>query len=265
MPNMVSVDGFYVTSLDMLTAYNNAGELEMMLDELQDSTISNTQENNDVTGKNGAVIGTLKRNKAVTVSGNNGLLVGGGLAAQTGSDVETGSFIVRKTEIVTVNSNSATLTGTPVGAEGAEIVTLRKRGAGSMFEGKYEQDATASGTGKFSYADNTITFFAGDFSDGEQAVVIYDEQVTNAAKISNDADEYSKTLKVYLDVTVTDRCDNLLRGQFQFFRADFTGNFDIALGGTDSAVLSYEFRTLKDLCNTGAEAGKFWDFIVWSD
>ena len=265
MPNMVSVDGFYVTSLDMLTAYNNAGELEMMLDELQDSTISNTQENNDVTGKNGAVIGTLKRNKAVTVSGNNGLLVGGGLAAQTGSDVETGSFIVRKTEIVTVNSNSATLTGTPVGAEGAEIVTLRKRGAGSMLEGKYEQDATASGTGKFSYADNTITFFAGDFNDGEQAVVIYDEQVTNAAKISNDADEYSKTLKVYLDVSVTDRCDNLLRGQFQFYRADFTGNFDIALGGTDSAVLSYEFRTLKDLCNTGAAAGKFWDFIVWSD
>ena len=88
----ISIDGFYVTSLDQLTGFNNANEIEFILDELQDSTISNTQENNDITGKNGAAIGTLKRNKAVTVSGNNGLLVGGGMAAQTGSDVEEGSF-----------------------------------------------------------------------------------------------------------------------------------------------------------------------------
>ena len=259
---MVNIDGFYVTSLDQLTCFNNANELEMVLDELQDSTISNTQENNDITGKNGAIIGTLKRNKAVTVSGNNGLLVGGGMAAQTGSDVETGSFIVRATDVLTVSDNSVKLTGTPVGAPGAEIVTLRKKGASGMLDGEFEQDSTASAAGKFSYSDGTITFYEGDLEDGDQVVVFYDMQVENATKVSNSADTYSKTLKAYLDVTVQDKCDNVLHGQFIFPRADFTGNFDISVGGTDS-VLAYEFRSLKDLCNTGADAGKFWDFIVW--
>lgn len=259
---MVNIDGFYVTSLDQLTCFNNANELEMVLDELQDSTISNTQENNDITGKNGAVIGTLKRNKAVTVSGNNGLLVGGGMAVQTGSDVETGTFIVRATDILTVSENSVTLSDTPVGAPGAEIIRLCKKGTAGMLQGKYEQDSTASAGGKFSYSSGKITFYEGDFEDGDQVVVFYDMEVENAVKVSNSADTYSKTLKAYLDVTVQDKCDNLLHGQFIFPRADFTGNFDISVGGTDS-VLAYEFRSLKDLCNTGADAGKFWDFIVW--
>lgn len=259
---MVSIDGFYVTSLDQLTGFNNANELEFILDELQDSTIDNSQENNDITGKNGAVIGTLKRNKAVTVSGNNGLLVGGGMATQTGSDVEEGSFIIRATDVLTVTGNSVTLSGTPVGEEGAEIVTLRKKAANGMLSGNYEQDATASGTGKFSYSDGTITFYEGDFADGDQVVVFYDMEVENAVKVSNDANTYSKTLKCYLDVTVQTKCDDVLHGQFIFPRADFTGNFSINVGGTDS-VLAYEFRSLKNLCSVGAEAGKFWDFIVW--
>ena len=259
---MVNIDGFYVTSLDRLTCFNNANELEMILDELQDSTISNTQENNDLTGKNGSVIGTLKRNKAVTVSGNNGLLVGGGMAVQTGSDVETGTFVVRATDVLTVKNNAATLTATPVGSAGAEIVTLRKKGNAGMLEGNYEQDATASAAGKFAYSDGSITFYEGDFQDGDQVVVFYDMEVEDAVKVSNDADTYSKTLKAYLDVTVQDKCDNVLHGQFIFPRADFTGNFDIGVGGTDS-VLAYEFRSLKNLCSVGEDAGKFWDFIVW--
>lgn len=256
------VDGYYIASLDQLTAFNNANQLEFVMDELQDTTIANSQENNDITGKNGAVIGTLKRNKAVTVSGNNGLIIAGAIAAQTGADVETGSFIVRATDILEVKSNAVTLLNTPVGSAGAEIITLRKRGSNGLLEGDYEQDATASASGKFSYADGTITFFEGDFEDGDQVAVFYDMEAEDATRVSNDADTYSKTLKCYLDVTVQDRCDKLLHGQFQFPRADFTGNFDMSLGGTDS-LQSFEFRTLKDLCGNGTNKGKFWDFICW--
>ena len=69
---------FYVTSVDMMTLFNNANELEAMLDELQDCTISNTLKRIMILlVKNGAVIGTLKRNKAVTITANSGLIVGG--------------------------------------------------------------------------------------------------------------------------------------------------------------------------------------------
>lgn len=258
----INIDGFYVTSVDLMTLFNNENQLEAMLDELQDVTISNTQENSDITGKNGAVIGTLKRNKAVTVTANSGLIVGGALAAQTGSDVETGSYIVRANEILTVNSNSAKLEGTPAGAPGAEIVSLRKKSSGGMLTGTYEQDAAASAAGKFSYNAGTITFYEGDFADGDQVVVFYDMEAEDAAKVSNDANTYSKTVKAYIDVTVQDRCDNVYHGQLQCPRFDCTGNVDISLGGTES-TMSIEGRTLKDTCNTGKDAGKFWDFIFW--
>lgn len=256
------VDGYYIVSLDQLMTYNNADELEFVMDELQDTTISNSQENNDITGKNGAVIGTLKRNKAVTVSGNNGLIVAGAIAAQTGSNVETGKFTIRATDILTVADNSVTLSNTPIGAEGAEIITLRKKSNNGLLGEAFEQDATASATGKFAYSDGTITFFEGDLEDGDVVVAFYNTEVDNATRVTNDADTYSKTLKAYLDCTVQDRCDKLLRGQFIFPRADFTGNFDMSLGGTDS-VQSFEFRTLKNLCSNEVGKGLFWEFICW--
>lgn len=258
----MNIDGFYVTSVDMASFFDNSNNLVAMLDEIQDTTISNTQENNDITGKNGAVIGTLKRNKAVSVTINNGLLVAGAIAMETGSEVETGTYIVRATEILTVNSNSATLEGTPVGAAGAEIVTLRKKGLGGMLEGNYEQDATASATGKFAYADGTITFFAGDFNDGDQVVVFYDTEVNDAVKVSNDANTYSMVCRMYIDLTVSDRCDNILHAQLIAKRFDADGNLDLNFGGTD-AVMSITGRTLKDTCNIGPDAGKFWDIIFW--
>ena len=262
MPNMINIDGFYVTSVDDMSMFNNANQLEAMLDEIQDCTISNTQENNDITGKNGAVIGTFKRNKAVTVTVNSGLIVGGALAVETGSDVETGSFIVRATDILTVESNTVTLSATPVGSPGAEIIALRKKAANGQLSGTYEQDATASAANKFAYSEGEITFYEGDFEDGDQVVVFYDMQVENATKVSNDANSYSRTVKCYINCTVQDKCDNLYHGQIIMPRFDADGNVDLNIGGTDS-VMSFTGRTLKDTCNIGANAGKFWDFIFW--
>ena len=156
MPTTVNTDKLIITSVDQITAYNNANELEFIMDELQDTTISNTQDNTDITGKNGTPIARLKRNKAVTISGNNGFLVGGVIAAQTGADVETGSFTVRTMEILTVADNAVTLTNDPEGAPGAEIVAVYKRNQNGTLGTKFEQDTTAS-TGKFSYTSKTIT------------------------------------------------------------------------------------------------------------
>lgn len=256
----VNTDRLLITSIDQITAYNNANELAFIMDELQDATLSNTQENTDITGKNGAVIGQLKRNKAVTISGNNGFIVGGVIAAQTGAEVEEGSFNVRTMEILTVTSNAATLTGTPVGADGAEIAALYKRNANGSLGEQIVQDATAS-EGKFSYADNTITFNAGELEDGSQVVVFYDMQVTNAAKISNDSNTYSSTLKLYIDITAQDNCDNVYRGQIVVPRASFTGNWDLALGGDTAAVQAFEATAMRDTCSG---SGSLWDFYIWA-
>lgn len=258
MPTTVNTDRLLITSIDQITAYNNANELEFIMDELQDTTLSNTQENVDITGKNGAIIGQLKRNKAVTISGNNGFVVGGVIAAQTGADVETGSFTVRTMEILTVADNAVTLTNDPEGAVGAEIAALYKRNTNGSLGTKYEQDATAS-AGKFSYASKTITFSAGDLENGDQVVVFYDMEVTNAARISNDSNTYSKQLKLYIDITAQDNCDNVYRGQIVIPRASFTGNWDLSIGG-DSTVQAFEATCMRDTCSG---TGILWDYYIW--
>lgn len=256
--NVVNTDRLIITSLDQMTFFNNASQVEFIMDELQDTTISNAQEKVDITGRNGAKIAQLKRNKTVTITANNGFVVGGGLAAQTGADVEQGQYNIRTYEIVTVNSNAATIEGTPAGSTGAEIVDLYVRNANGSQGKRFTQDATASATGKFAYSEKAITFFEGDLEDGDVVVVWYDMQ-TQAARIINDSKRYSKTLRGYIDITCTDNCDNEYHGQIYIPRADFSGEFDIAMG-TDATVHALSIEALADTC-TGT--GNLWEWYIY--
>lgn len=254
----IDVSKLSITEIDQITCFNNSGELEFIMDEIQEGSISNTQEKSDITGRGGRKIGSLKKNKGVTISATNGLLVGGALAAQTGTEVEQGSFNVRKWETVVVKSDKATLTGTPVGVAGAEIGYAYFKNANGSLGERFEQDATASATGKFAYATKELTFYAGDIPDGTEIVVFYDEEVTSA-KISNDSEKYSKVLKMYVDVTAQDNCDNQYHGQFVINRADFNGEFELSMGG-DPTVHAIEAESLAGGCSGSTN---LWDFIVY--
>jgi len=254
---MVNADKLIITEIDQITCFNNANELEFIMDEVQEGSVNNTQDKEDVTGRGGRKIGSLKKNKGVTISATSGVVVAGALAAQTGTDVEHGTFKVRKTEIVSVENNKATITGTPVGSAGSEIgyVYIKEKNALGK---KFSQDATASATGKFAFSGKDLTFFESDINDGTEIVVFYDEEV-ESAKVSNDSEKYSKVLKMYIDVTAQDTCDNLYHGQFIVERADFNGEFELSMGG-DPTVHSIEAESLAGGCSGSS---KLWDFIVY--
>lgn len=258
---MVDVNKLSIQTIDQITCFNNANELEFIMDEIQNGTINNTQEKSDITGKGGRKIGSLKKNKGVTVSATNGLLVGGALAAQTGTEVEQGKFKVRVTDIITVTSNGATTAHKAVGTEGNEIGTIYKKNANGSLGDKLTQNNSAA-QDKFQYDPVTkkVTFNEGDFDDGTELVAFYDVEV-NAAKISNDSEKYSKTLKMYIDVTAQDNCDNLYHGQFIIQRADFSGEFELAMGN-DPAVHNIEAESLAGGCSGSTN---LWDFIVYGD
>lgn len=257
---MINVEKISITQIDQITCFNNADELEFIMDEVQEGSINNTQEKVDMTGRGGRKIGSLKKNKAVTVSATNGLVVGGALAAQTGTDVEHGTFKVRVTDIITVKENAAASTKEAVGTAGAEIGTIYKKNENGSLGEKLTQVATTPATGEFTYDPKTkaITFFDGDFEDGAEVVAFYDVEV-ESAKISNDSEKYSKVLKMYIDVECQDNCDNVYHGQFIIPRADFNGEFDLQMGG-DPTVHAIEAESLAGGC-TGST--KLWDFIIY--
>lgn len=253
----VDVSKLIITEVAQITAFNNAGELEFIMDEVQNGTIKNTQEKTDVTGRNGRKVASLKKNKAVTVSAANGVLVGGALAAQTGTEIEQGSFNVRITDVMTVQGNTCKTSRTAVGVAGAEIGTLYVKNANGSLGAKLEQDAAAA-AGKFKYDPASKEITVEEIADGTELVAFYDAAV-EAAKISNDSERYSKVLKLYIDVVLQDSCDVEYAGQVIIQRADVSGEFELSLGG-DSFAHSFEAESLAGGC-TGST--NLWDLVIY--
>lgn len=260
----MNVDKFTIISYDQIIGFDRTnGSLDMILDELSDFTLSHEEEKTDITGKGGRVISSLKKNKKVTGKGTNGMLSGGALAAMLGADVEDGEYVIRYTDSISVSANKGVTKEIAVGAAGNEIGTIYVRGANNAYISggkKLTQTSAEPATGEFSYdpKTKTVTFFDGDIVDGTEVIAFYDAKVTGK-KITNDADKYSKTLAVFIDVTCQDGCDNLFHGQFIIDRADFAGTFDIA-GGSDPATQGFEFTSLPNLCTGKSE---LWDFVIF--
>ena len=83
------INDITITSLETITAFDIAGAYRFTLDELQNAKIANTQDKTDITGKGGRKLNSLKKNKAVVISGTNGLVSGGLLEMQTGSEFKS--------------------------------------------------------------------------------------------------------------------------------------------------------------------------------
>ncbi len=253
----VDVSKLIITEVAQITAFNNAGELEFIMDEVQNGTISNTQEKADITGRNGRKIASLKKNKAVTVSATNGVLVGGALAAQTGTEVEQGTFHVRITDVMTVQGNTCKTSKTAVGVTGAEIGAIYVKNANGSLGTKIEQDTDAA-EGKFKYDPATQEITVSGIADGTELVAFYDVEV-EAAKISNDSETYSKVLKLYVDVVLQDSCDVEYAGQVIIQRADVSGEFELTLGG-DSFAHTFEAESLAGGCSGSTN---LWDLVIY--
>lgn len=261
----INFDKFTITSYDQITGFDRTdGSLVLVMDEISDFTLNQTQETTDITGKGGRVISRMKKNKAVEGSGTNGFLSGGALAAMLGAEVKTGDkFIIKYTDAITVTGGTGKTTKKAIGTVGNEIGTIYVRDASNAYVTggtKLTQVAADPVAGQFTYdaATSTITFVDDDVADGVEVIAFYDAEV-EGAKITNDADKYSKVLYLYIDCTCMDACDNVYHAQIIVPRADFSGEFEIA-GGSDPATLGFSFTSMPNICTGSSD---LWDFICF--
>lgn len=256
----INISDITITSLETLTAFDIAtGAFKWVLDEPQNATIANTQEDSDITGKQGRLLNTLKRNKGVTVSGNNGLLSGGMLETQVGSSFQNKTTSVMYPDYLTVTGGKAVTTYKAVGTAGNEIESVYLRNADGTLGEVLTQGAAAS-TGVFAYDPDTktISFNAGDVKDGTEIAVYYFRQI-QANVLENLSDQYSEKVALYIDAFAEDKCANVYRIQFFIPKADFSGNFDIQMGD-DQSVHAFEARSLAGTCGTG---GALWTYTIF--
>lgn len=247
----VNVADLTFTSMETVTLFDvNTGNYLFTIDEIQDFSISQTQDTTDVTGKNGRKLATIKRNKAVTLSGTNGLISAGLLEMQTGSEFENTTTTVRWTDYLSVADNTATTTYTAVGTEGAEIIGLYIKNNDGTLEEELTQDSSA-GDGTFAYDASTKALTFSNIDDGTDIVVFYDRTIS-ADVLENDSETYSLTGTMYADFLAEDKCSNVYRVQVYVPKADFSGEFSLDISDSQ-AVHSFEVTALAGACGTSGQ------------
>lgn len=257
---MLNVADLAITSLDVISAFGMDGTPRFIMDELQNANIAHSEEKQEIIGKGGRKLNSLKKNKAVTITGTNGLISAGMLEAQVGSAFETkASTPVKWTDYLTVSGNAAATTYKAAGTAGAEIEALYIKDTNGAASTKLEQAATPA-DGKFAYdpAAKALTFADNALADGTEIVVFYTRHVAGDVLVNN-SDHYSEKLQLYIDGTAEDKCANQYHVQFYIPKADFSGNFEIALGG-DQAVHAFEAESLSGACGL---SGALWSYTVF--
>ena len=249
-----------ITSLETITAFGvTSGEYLWTLDELQNASIAQTQDTQEITGKGGRKLNSLKRNKAVTISGANGLVSGGLLEMQTGSAFENKATNVMWTDYITVGATTTTAYKA-VGTAGAEIVGLYVRNSDGTLGTKLEQDTTVA-AGKFTYDPSTraLAFYT-DIVEGTELVAYYERKIT-ADTLTNRSDVYSGKATLYIDALGEDKCANIYRIQFFIPKADFNGEFTFDMGDNQT-IHNFEAEALAGACGTG---GQLWSYTVFGE
>lgn len=247
-----------ITSLETINAFDiTTGAYRFTLDELQNATIAQTEEKSEITGKHGRKLANLKRNKAVTISGTNGMVSGGLLEIQTGGTFENKATEVLWTDYLTVSGNAATSSYKAVGTTGAEIEALYvKNSDGTLGDALEQADAAASG--KFTYDPSTKAFAFSGVTDGTEIVAYYKRKIT-ADVLDNDSETYSGKCSLYIDALGEDKCANVYRIQFYIPKADFNGEFSLEMG-ENQTVHAFDAEALAGACGAGAS---LWTYTIF--
>jgi len=262
----VDFDKLIVDTMDLVTAYNiSDGSLYFMLDQLKDGSIENGSETVYGTGKAGVRLSALNRNKSAKATVNNGYVVASAFAAQVGATIEDASaenkIAVPDVAFITLtDATKATLPYAASGTVGAEFPYIYKAREDKTQGEKYAIAAAASAT-EFKYTAGTkeITLPTGVFQVGDVVIVPYNREVTVGKKITNKADQFSKTARVVIDCTCRDICDmsKVYHGVFVFPKANLDGNFSMAFGSEPMAH-SIAIEALQDVCSVNKELYSFY-------
>lgn len=257
-----------LTSLDTMTCFDPVtGDFLCEIDELQNAKIANSQDQQDITGKGGRLLNSLKKSKTVTISGANGLVSGGLLELQTGGELQSKeSTPILYREYAVIKNNKASITYKAIGGAGNEISKIYIRNTDGTPSEKLTQ-GTATNDKVFTYNPDTkeITFAEDRFPDGTSALVYYTRNVKGGYLVNNSA-KFSKKARVYIDATYEDKCTNVYRVQFYVPLGDFSGTFDLDMGD-NQMIHNFEFKSLaaKSACVNGevVEDGALWTYTVF--
>ena len=243
------------------------GTLEFMLEDLQQTTFENGSDIVYAMGTDGAKLSGWDTNKSAKVSGNNGAITDGLLAAQVGADVETISNFVGGTitdAVVTDDGLIAETNHKARGEIGNEIGHIYIKEEDGSLGKPYVQGATAD-EDHFAYSPATkeLTLPVNGTGDpiiqpGSTICMFYMPQFTSAKRVRSVSDKFPKNVRLVVNAYFRDICtEKDYIGQIVFSKAKTQGAFSWAFGD-NPAVHNFAFEAL-----TGCGNSALWDVLIF--
>ena len=201
------------------------------LNQIQDLSMNQTSESQEVTDVLGVSIMELMRAKALEVSANNAIYDFSLLASQYGTEKVTATseakLLVPAMETFEYKGTEYTLKHTPKAAPTA-IYALN---GDSTLGAKFVPGTAASAT-EFVYENGKITLPVG-LEGVEDMFVMYEYETENAIEIINSADKFAKMGKMTFEILAYDVCDpeTKLFGYLILDRFQLSNDFDWSIGG----------------------------------
>lgn len=169
------------------------------LSQLADATIDISAESKDATDAQGTLIKKFWQGKTGTFSANNAMLNLNILAAQSGIDAEmaTAENAIYMPKFLTVPATQKTVTLTGYDAAKANLVVT-----GVANNGSKGADYTS---GQYSVTSGGVLTLP-DGTDEDQFAIRYMRKCQDGAMISNSADKFPSTVRLYLKCLGVDPC-----------------------------------------------------------
>lgn len=215
----------------------------------------------------GNTIATVTKGKTCTASFNVAVYDLNILAALNGTEKEVATTTSKITtpafeEVTITTSNKESIVlKYPVKAVGTKysvsVTTLTKDGSPKRI---FKQgSATSAGVFTYTSASKTVAFASGDLSEGDQVLIVYEYDATQAVRVVASGDKFPTAGKLYVQVAGFDICDQNTRvyAYYRFPTAKLTSSYetDIDLETT----IPMEFNCAVDYCGTDK---KFYDVVV---
>lgn len=218
------------------------------LNQVQDLSLNQTSESQEVTDAFGVSIMELMRSKALEASANNAIYDFGLLAAQYGTEKISASseakIVVPTMESFEVTGTEYTLKHTPVAAPTA----IYELNGDSTLGAKYVAGTAASAT-EFVYEDGKITLPTGVAAKTEM-FVMYEYESDSAIEVVNSANNFAKMGKMTFECLVYDVCDpeTKIFAYLILPRFQLSNDFDWSIGG-DNQQHAFSGKAHVDYCS----------------
>lgn len=218
------------------------------LNQVQNLSLNQTSESQEVTDALGVSIMELMRAKALEASAENAIYDFSLLASQYGTEKVTATaeamLTVPAMESFDAVGTEYTLKHTPV----KDPTAIYALNGDSTLGVKYVAGTAASNT-EFTYADGKITLPT-DLEAGTELFVMYEYESENAIEIVNSANQFAKMGKMTFECLVYDVCDPETK-MFAYLilpRFQLSNDFDWSIGG-DSQTHSFSGKAMVDYCS----------------